>query len=571
MIDQAGSTVSAQDTNGFSVSRLKNYGVKQIAAYSIDCGTNLSLIPGGPWYPAGGENIVNSTRYQANQMITLAHSAGLMAYLSSDIFQFPDLLLEKYGYEMVENYTQCIGYRKWSGGCIGLTNTTRTFYSVLFDELLQVIPGIDGVILRYGENSPCNYHSGNAPLDTTNDSTMISSLQTLLLFLREELCVKRNLTVIFRTWDTSTQYFHANATFYDLVTNAVPPHPKLVFSIKHTMLDFWRRVRFNPTIGVGVHSQVVEAEIGGMYGGCGTHPLYIGNGLINYYEEDYDMGIPYGLSWLLTHSPQTFAGILTNHQCTTSPETKDPWLWWRLEEAVIAGWSQTPWLTEAEIFDQQVAIQLGITDPNIRTIFRNFTLTAMSANLRIQTCEIFDVNLNEVDRPTANWLLWDGIGGLETLANTTCHAYNISHCEVVPWLCNNNQIITALEEKNWAAVTYQNLNTTAFTILAPAMSNETLAKALLVSVESGVYVSNIINAGWIVMLLGYSGDHNGGNYNVTAIRSAITMYDALWIGYRNLSNKYGNLAPGLMNDTYWQHPNSNVSGMRQSVDKYRGI
>jgi hypothetical protein len=51
--------------------------------------------------------------------------------------------------------------------------------------------------------------------------------------------VKRNLTVLFRTWDTSTQYFHANATFYTEVTDAVPPHPKLVFAVKHTMLDFW--------------------------------------------------------------------------------------------------------------------------------------------------------------------------------------------------------------------------------------------------------------------------------------------------------------------------------------------
>jgi hypothetical protein len=51
--------------------------------------------------------------------------------------------------------------------------------------------------------------------------------------------VKRNLTVLFRTWDTSTQYFHANATIYTEVTDAVPPHPKLVFAVKHTMLDFW--------------------------------------------------------------------------------------------------------------------------------------------------------------------------------------------------------------------------------------------------------------------------------------------------------------------------------------------
>ena len=47
--------------------------------------------------------------------------------------------------------------------------------------------------------------------------------------------------------------------FYLNVTNAVQPHPRLVFSIKHTALDFWRRVALNPTLGIGQHRQVVEA------------------------------------------------------------------------------------------------------------------------------------------------------------------------------------------------------------------------------------------------------------------------------------------------------------------------
>ena len=83
--------------------------------------------------------------------------------------------------------------------------------------------------------------------------------------------------------------------FYLNVTNAVEPHPRLVFSIKHTALDFWRRVALNPTLGIGQHRQVVEAgapgscacflfasgtripapaEINGMYAGCGSWPLY---------------------------------------------------------------------------------------------------------------------------------------------------------------------------------------------------------------------------------------------------------------------------------------------------------
>ena len=96
--------------------------------------------------------------------------------------------------------------------------------------------------------------------------------------------------------------------------------------------------------------QVVEAEVGGMYGGCGSWPLYVssrvcihlpiyphtvcrvlgilltdlvggdfrcryvGDGIINYYEEDVELGLPRGLTWLLQNAPDTMRGVLTNHQ-----------------------------------------------------------------------------------------------------------------------------------------------------------------------------------------------------------------------------------------------------------------
>ena len=46
-----------------------------------------------------------------------------------------------------------------------------------------------GLVLRYGENSPCYEHAGNAPYNSLSVDTMVASLQALLLFLREELCV----------------------------------------------------------------------------------------------------------------------------------------------------------------------------------------------------------------------------------------------------------------------------------------------------------------------------------------------------------------------------------------------
>ena len=44
------------------------------------------------------------------------------------------------------------------------------------------------------------------------------------------------------------------------------------------------------------------------------------------------------------------------------------------------------------------------------------------------------------------------------------------------------------------------------------MTNATLSRALLVSVEAGTYARGIVAAGWTAMLLGYSGDRSG-EYN----------------------------------------------------------
>jgi hypothetical protein len=572
MIDQAGHTVSSTDVNGFSVSRLASYGVRQVAAGSIDCATTLGAVPGGPWYDAAGLALVKQQQQQSQQMVATAHAAGLKAYLASDIFEMPDMLLAKYGPNLTDASWSCIGYRKSQQGCIALTNFTRYVYGALFDELLSAVPGIDGLVLRYGENSPCDEHSGNAPYDATTVDTMVATLQDLLLFLREELCVKRNLTVIMRTWDTSTQYFHANATFYELVTNAVEPHPLLVFSVKHTMLDFWRRVRLNPTLGVGRHLQVVEGEVGGMYGGCGTWPLYIGSALIDGYEEY--AGTPWeggGLNSLLSTSPSTFGGVLTNHQCTSTPAAPDPYIWWRLEEAVIAGWARSPGTPEPALFEAAVRAQLGIEDAGALAAFRNLTLLAMQANLRQETCAVFDVNLGQVDRPTANYLLWDGIGGLEVLANDTCHAYDPMHCEVYSWLVNNSQVQTALAEKAEARAMHALVNATAALAVAPHIPNATIAAALRASAEAGAYISSILEAGWTVTLLGYEGDRAGGKYNASGIRAGVGRWDAAREGYRGMAARWGAVAPGLVNGSYWQHPASGVPGMAQSVDRYRGV
>jgi hypothetical protein len=39
------------------------------------------------------------------------------------------------------------------------------------------------------------------------------------------------------------------------------------------------------------------------------------------------------------------------------------------------------------------------SDPSVRSLFRKMTTSAMSANLRMQTCDVFDVELLEVCCP----------------------------------------------------------------------------------------------------------------------------------------------------------------------------
>ena len=55
----------------------------------------------------------------------------------------------------------------------------------------------------------CNAFPGFALIAARKCASLLLCTQLLLNFLREELCVKRGLDVIFRTWDTSTQLFHA--------------------------------------------------------------------------------------------------------------------------------------------------------------------------------------------------------------------------------------------------------------------------------------------------------------------------------------------------------------------------
>src|SRR5690606_21545699 len=92
------------------------------------------------------------------------------------------------------------------------------------------------------------FHTGESPSVTPEEHIKLINI------LKEEICVKRNKKLIYRTWDFGNN-FHINPDFYLEVTNVVKPHPLLYFSIKNINNDFLRGSPFNKTVGLGNHQQ----------------------------------------------------------------------------------------------------------------------------------------------------------------------------------------------------------------------------------------------------------------------------------------------------------------------------
>lgn len=169
MIDQGGNNGA-----GFPFSDLVGWGVKQVTGGSIDCTALLNSIPGGPWYNAAGLAYVAQQVTESQAQLAAAHAAGLKIYFTSDIFQVPTLLFNRYAQNLTWPNSTCFGYTR-GPTCIDIrSNFTQEVMRALFTELLETFPTVDGLVLRYGENSPCNYHEGNAPYDT---SDAVPSLQ----------------------------------------------------------------------------------------------------------------------------------------------------------------------------------------------------------------------------------------------------------------------------------------------------------------------------------------------------------------------------------------------------------
>ena len=197
---------------------------------------------------------------RAKILIDIAEKSSLPLYPFTDVLVVPKTIMDKYGQEMkvAEEGELALSatygeFQKMDGRLSIKRKRTQEIIRAQIDELFWRFPKLGGLTIRFGETYTFDtpFHVGGKPAKTYEEHIILINL------LREEVCLKRNKNLFYRTWGYDG-FHHPNADFYLKVVNEIEPHPNLYFSIKHTNNDFLRDVPFNKSIGVGGHQQIVE-------------------------------------------------------------------------------------------------------------------------------------------------------------------------------------------------------------------------------------------------------------------------------------------------------------------------
>jgi hypothetical protein len=412
-------------------------------------------------------------------------------------------------------------------------------------ELFDRCPSLDGIVVRTGEiylhDTPYHAASANEDESLIQANTAIlhgpDSHIALLKILRDEVCVKRGKMVFYRTWDFGDN-FHVNPKYYLKVTDAIEPHPNLIFSIKHQAGDFLRMTPFNPTLGIGKHRQIVEVQCQREAYGKGAHPFYIGDGVINGWEEYAQImppGQPRGLRDIVNNT--NFAGVWT---WSRGGGWEGPYitneLWCALNAYVIAKYAENPKRTEAEIFNEFATQQLGLKGGDVAR-FRELNLLSAAAVLRGQ-CSLL--------KPVDPWWARD-----DFIAAPNLNVFVTNHL-----------VAKALAEKAEAVAMWGKIETLARKIHFPDARTKDFA---VTSAAYGRIKYSLFEQAWAITLYGATADKSK-HYDCNKLSAAIAGYDRLWVEWRALKESHAECAT-LYKDVAFQ----NKPGIGATVERYRTI
>lgn len=444
--------------------------------------------------------------------IRSAKAAGLEVYAHIDLFLLPKAFVERYRKDLCDP----------ADGKLSLNRPlVLEAHRALFGELALRFPEVDGYMIRVGEtylfDTP--FHTGNGAVTYDPDGPSPREKDQfirLIGFLREEICERLGRRLFFRTWDCFPNRFHADAAYYLNVTDALEPHPKLTFSIKHTALDFWRRVKVNPCIGQGRHPQIVEVQAQREYEGKGAFPNYVMDGVINGFEEN---ARPRGLREMRDHPLFQGVYIWPRGGGWYGPYLKNE-LWCDLNTRVLTNWTQAPEQGEESAFLAYARDTLGLSAADARR-FRKAALLSAKAVLKGRYCEAWDRRLNESLMPTGLWTRDDVIGGLTQLD----YIFDDLRAE--------NRTEEALEEKREAVRLWRRIAATLHRIAWP---DPALREAVETSAEYGLTLFRLFEASWSLMAL-WRGRARGEDVPRPILQRAFNRWRRAWTAYRRVGQR----------------------------------
>ncbi|WP_299668873.1 hypothetical protein [uncultured Polaribacter sp.] len=326
--------------------------------------------------PKGSEERkwVDNKAAQIKKMHADSKAQNIDIYAMSDLILFPKRLIKKYDIEKT----------------FGDPNNplTEKLIRAQINEMFRQFPDLDGLVVRIGETylHDAPYHQGHIENKTNAEKTIIP----LMKILKEEICIKNNKKLIFRTWIA----FDRNMEKYLKISDSVEPHKNLVISIKHCEGDFHRANPFSKIIGQGRHRQIIEVQCAREYEGKGAYPNYVANGVINGFEEHANMPEEKinSLDEFVTEKPNLYAGVWTWSRGGgwEGPYIKNE-MWCDLNAWVMAQWANDTKQTEEHIFNRYAKERLKLKGDDI-IAFRKLCLLSAEAVVRGRNTTHGDMN-----------------------------------------------------------------------------------------------------------------------------------------------------------------------------------
>lgn len=479
--------------------------------------------------------------------------AGIEVYPFTDFIVFPSAIWEKYGDSLRRN-TEGVGSSIGGKGKAMIPDiqrkTTQDLLRAQIAGIFDRFPQLDGLVLRFGEtylfDTP--FHRGGSPIRNGQDG--IKDHILFINILRDEICVKRNKKLFYRTWDFGYN-FHNNPEYYLSVTNAIEPHPNLFFSIKYQQDDFLRMTPFNPSLGIGKHRQIVEAQSRMEAYGKGAHPYYSAYGVINGWPETKfeikdgrftgnlnNPANPRGIKDILNSHLLCGVNTWSNGGGWQGPYIANE-IWTDLNTYIVSHWAQNPRRSEEDIF-YEFAAKLNLTGMQA-DIFRQIALLSIEG-VRKGQCNSYTIN--------NKWWSRDEF-------------FSVSD--------NKNVLTQIVKEKIRTKVLAEKSEASAIWRQIEALSNQLTVndsiaqETIRVSCTYGRIKYELIEQMWILMI---EDAHMAisGKININTVSTALDRYDELWKEWQNLKQSSKECAT-LYTDLAFRNKKSGSIG--ELVEKLR--